>query len=242
VGKFVSASGLNSGRFLDPPEFAVFHDKGNEENLFDRVDFQVSKVDSVHVNLGFTRSWFQTPNAFDSLNTGVTDPVVGNPVAPTDQRSQIKTFNIAPSWTRLLSPNAVFTLGAFVRRDQYNYYPSNHPFSDLGPIQQESVTQNRTLANTGVRSDVSYVKGIHNLKAGATYQQTFLDEETRFGIVDPSLNAPCFDANGSAVPWVGSPGLNDPANCGSAVSTNPVLIRLPLPRIQHSSTRWAAST
>ncbi len=226
-GNFISASGLNSGRFLDPPEFTVFHDKGNEENLFDRVDFQVSKVDSVHVNLGFTRSWFQTPNAFDNLNTGVTDPVVGNPVAPTNQRSQIKTFNIAPSWTRLLSPNAVFTLGAFVRRDQYNYYPSANPFSDLGPIQQESVTQNRTLANTGVRSDVSYVKGIHNLKAGATYQQTFLNEDTRFGIVDASLNAPCFDANGNAVPWVGSPGLNDPANCGSAVSTNPVLYPAP---------------
>jgi Carboxypeptidase regulatory-like domain/TonB-dependent Receptor Plug Domain len=226
-GNFISASGLNSGRFLDPPEFTVFHDKGNEENLFDRVDFQVSKVDSVHVNLGFTRSWFQTPNAFDNLNTGVTDPVVGNPVAPTDQRSQIKTFNIAPSWTRLLSPNAVFTLGAFVRRDQYNYYPSANPFSDLGSIQQESVTQNRMLANTGVRSDVSYVKGIHNLKAGATYQQTFLDEDTRFGIVDASLNAPCFDANGNAVPWVGSPGLNDPANCGSAVSTNPGLYPAP---------------
>ncbi len=226
-GNFISASGLNSGRFLDPPEFAVFHDKGNEENVFDRVDFQLSKADSVHVNLGFTRSWFQTPNAFDNLNTGVTDPVVGSPVGPTDQRSQIKTFNIAPSWTRLLSPNAVFTLGGFVRRDQYNYYPSNNPFSDLGPIQQETVSQNRTLANAGLRSDISYVKGIHNLKAGATYQQTFLDEDTRFGIVDPALNNPCFAANGNAVAWIGSPGLDDPANCGSAVTTNPVLFPAP---------------
>jgi len=226
-GNFISASGLNSGRFLDPPEFAVFHDKGNEENVFDRVDFQLSKVDSVHINLGFTRSWFQTPNSFDNLNTGVTDPVAGNPVAETDQRSQIKTFNIAPSWTRLINPNTVFTLGAFVRRDQYHYYPSDNPFSDFGPIQQESVAQDRTLANAGIRSDLSYVKGIHNLKAGATYQQTFLDENTRFGIVDPALNAPCFDANGKAVPWIGSPGLNDPANCGSAVSTNQVLYPAP---------------
>jgi hypothetical protein len=27
-GNFVSANGLNSGRFLDPPEFTVMHDKG----------------------------------------------------------------------------------------------------------------------------------------------------------------------------------------------------------------------
>ena len=41
-GNFISVGGLNTGRFLDPPEFAVFHDKGgNEENLFDRVDYQL---------------------------------------------------------------------------------------------------------------------------------------------------------------------------------------------------------
>ncbi len=37
-GNFISASGLNSGRFLDPPEFIVMHDKGNQTNVFDRVD------------------------------------------------------------------------------------------------------------------------------------------------------------------------------------------------------------
>ena len=204
-GNFISANGLNSGRFLDPPEFAVMHDKGNEENIFDRVDFQVSQADSIHVNLGFTRSWFQTPNSFDNLN--VLDQN-GNSVGSTDQRSQIKTFNIAPSWTRALNPNTVFTLGAFIRRDQYNYYPSNNPFADLGPIQQETVSQSRTLANAGLRSDVSYVKGIHNIKVGATYQQTFLDENTRFGIIDPLLNAPCLDASGAPVA-----GFNNPSDC-----------------------------
>jgi hypothetical protein len=63
--------------------------------------------------------------------------------------------------------------------------------------------------------------------SGCGNQQTFLDDDTRSGIVDASLNAPCFDANGNAVPWVGSPGLNDPANCGSAVSTNPGLYPAP---------------
>src|SRR6201993_3538875 len=141
-GNFIMLSGLNSGRFLDPPEFAVMHDKGNEENLFDRVDYRLSSADSIHVNLAYTRSWFQTPNSFDAQNAtawnGVTvdnnglDPN-GNVVGPTDQRSQIKTLNIAPSWTRLLNQTSVLDVGAFVRRDHYNYYPSANPFADLSP-------------------------------------------------------------------------------------------------------------
>lgn len=196
-GNFVSLDALNTGRFLDPPEFTVNHAKGNEENAFDRVDFQFSPEDSLHLNLGFTRSWFQNPNSFDNvLHLGETDPS-GSPLGPTDQRAQIETFNIAPSWTRLLSNTLVFTLGAFVRRDQYNYFPSSNLFDDLSPIQQETVVQDRTLTNTGVRSDLSYVKGIHNIKVGATYQQTFLAENDALGIVDSALLPSLADASGN---------------------------------------------
>jgi hypothetical protein len=208
-GNFVSLDGLNTGRFLDPPEFTVNHAKGNEENAFDRVDFQFSPEDSLHLNLGFTRSWFQNPNSFDNvLHLGETDPS-GNPLGPTDQRAQIKTFNIAPSWTRLLSNTAVFTLGAFVRRDQYNYFPSPNLFDDLSPIQQETVTQDRTLTNAGVRSDVSYVKGIHNVKVGATYQQTLLAENDGLGIVDNTLLPSLTDSNGNPC-FVGNSALAAP--------------------------------
>ncbi len=206
-GNFISVSGLNTGRFLDPPEFTVIHDKGNEENLFDRVDYQLSPDDSIHLNLGYTRSWFQTPNSFDgqdatawsgaTVDNGGLDPN-GNVVGPADQRSQIQTFNIAPSWTRLISSTSVFTLGAFVRRDAYNYYPSANPFADLAPdLQSQTVGQNRTLNNAGLRSDISYVKGIHNLKAGVTYEQTFLDENDKIGIVDPTFLASLADASGN---------------------------------------------
>jgi len=213
-GNFISANGLNSGRFLDPPEFAVMHDKGNQENLFDRVDYQISSADSIHLNLGFTRSWFQTPNSFDAQNATAWSGIVvdnggvgpdGLPVGPSNQRSQIRTFNIAPSWTRLMGSAAVFTLGGFVRRDQFNYYPSADPFADLVPdLQSQTVGQNRTLTNAGLRSNVSYVKGIHNVKAGITYEQTFLNENDTIGIVDPTFlgsltgaaGNPCVNANG----------------------------------------------
>ena len=199
-GNYISANAMNSGRFLDPPEFTVIHDKGNEENFFDRADYQISTGDSLHLNFGFTRSWFQTPNSFDMQDATAWNGLVvdnnglgpnGLPVGPADQHSQIRTFNIAPSWIRLLSSSTVFTLGAFVRRDQYKYYPSGNPFADLSPgLQSQTVGQDRSLTNAGIRSNVSYVKGIHNVKVGATYQQTFLNENDRVGIVDPTFNDP----------------------------------------------------
>ena len=216
-GNFLSVTGLNSGRFLDPPEFTIMHARGNEQNIFDRLDFQLSQIDSLHLNLGFTRSWFQTPNSFDQQNATAWNGLVvdngglgpnGLPVGPTDQRSQIKTFNISPSWTRLINNSTVFTLGGYVRRDQYNYYPSGNPFADFAPdLQFQTVAQDRNLTNAGLRSDVSYVKGIHNIKAGATYQQTFLNENDNLGIVDPTFlgsladanGNPCVDANGAAI-------------------------------------------
>ena len=214
-GNFISVSGLNSGRFLDPPEFQAIHDKGNQQNAFDRLDFQLSDADSIHLNLGFTRSWFQNPNAVDNQHIGQSDPF-GNPLSPTDQRAQIRTFNIAPSWTHLLNTNTVLTVGAFTRHDQYNYYPSGNPFADLSPLQQESVSQLRTLTNLGVRSDVSYSKGIHNLKLGATFQHTFLKEHDNLGIVDPTFNAPCVDSTGVPVA-----GFTDPSQCaGAGLSPN----------------------
>jgi hypothetical protein len=198
-GNFISANGLNSGRFLDPPEFAVIHDKGNEENIFDRVDYQLSSADSIHLNFGYTRSWFQNPNTFDqqfhTCNAGffcpagqAVNPLNRAPLGQTDQRSKIGTFNIAPSWTHVLNSSAVTTLGAFVRRDQFNYYPSADPFADFSPdLQAQTITQDRKLTNAGLRGDISYVKGIHNIKAGVTYQQTFLTENDTLGTVDPGF-------------------------------------------------------
>jgi hypothetical protein len=246
-GNFVSANGLNSGRFLDPPEFTVLHDKGNEENFFDRVDYQLRTADSIHLNFGYSRSWFQTPNSLDAENAtswsgldGIEPQMAaafdGTPgvgpnriaVGPTDQRSKIETFNIAPSWTHVVNSNAIFTLGAFVRRDDYHYYPSGDPFADLGPpsLQRQSVGQHRTLTNAGLRSDISYVKGINNIKAGVTYDQTFLNEDDSLGIVDPTFNAPCIIAQSvtavNPYPFVAAPapGITNPSQCGGAYQPN----------------------
>ncbi|MBZ5703069.1 MAG: TonB-dependent receptor [Acidobacteriia bacterium] len=212
-GNFIAASALSTSRFLDPPELQAIHDKGNQENLFDRVDYQLSGADTVHVNLGYTRSWFQTPNTFDNLNAGLTD-LQNNPVGQTDQRSLIKTFNIAPTWTRLVSATTLLTVGAFVRQDQYGYFPSGNVFAD----QPATVAQQRKLTNAGLHADVSYVKGMHNIKAGATFEHTFLTEIFNFGITSPLTNPVCLNADGSADT---NPTPTDPAQCTGALQPNP---------------------
>jgi hypothetical protein len=224
-GNFIEADGLNTGRFLDPPEFVVFHDKGNEENFFDRVDYNLTPVDSVHLNLNYSRSWFQTPNAYQNLNVsnvvsgGATATPVLSDVGNTDQHSKIGTFNIYPTYTRIINNHSVFNLGAWVRKDLYNYFPSGNPLADLGPsnLQTSSISQIRTLMNTAVHADYSYVKGINNIKIGAQYGQTFLRESDTLGIVDNTYNSPCMDASGNPLP-----GYSSPSDCNTAtVLPNP---------------------
>ena len=198
-GNFLSASGLNTSRFLDPPEFQAFHDAGNEENIFDRVDFKPSNADTIQLNLQYTRSYFQNPNSYDQqfhadpvlgLPAFLGNPITGAPLGPADQRSQIKTFNMAPTWTRLIGTDTVFNFGGFVREDQYNYYPSGDPFNDFSPdLQAETFSQSRSLKNVGLRTDVSYVKGIHNFKAGALLEHWFLTESDNLGLVAPGFLA-----------------------------------------------------
>jgi hypothetical protein len=225
-GNFFEADGLNTGRFLDPPEFTVFHAKGNEQDFFDRIDYSFTSADSIHLNLNYSRSWFQTPNAYDNLNVqnvigggSSANPVFGS-VGNADQRSKINTFNIAPTYTRVIGDNMVWNLAAFVRRDDYNYFPSSNPLTDLGPanLQTSSIQQYRTLTNAGIHSDFTYTKGRHNMKVGAQYEHTFLREHDSVGLVDPTGNSPCIDpAGGDPLP-----GYSNPSQCpGGAAGQNP---------------------
>ena len=226
-GNFIEADGLNSGRFLDPPEFVVFHDKGNEQNTFDRIDYALSAKDSLHLDVNYSRSWFQTPNTYDNLNVqnvvdgGTTASPAFATVGDADQRSKIGTINVSPTYTRVINDNSVLNVGAFVRRDNYQYFPSGNPLADLGPanLQTSSIEQKRTLTNSAVHSDYSYVKGIHTFKAGAQYGQTFLNENDSLGVVDPtySFSAPCVNASGNPVA-----GYSAPSECpGGAAGQNP---------------------
>ena len=228
-GNFISASGLQTGRFLDGPEFQTMHDHGNEESIFDRIDLDLTPADTFSLNLSFTRSWFQTPNSYDAQNATAWSGLVvdngglgpnGLPVGSQDQRSKINTFNLAPTYSHTLNAHTVLTFGAFLRQDQYNYYPSDNPFADFSPgVQSQTIGQNRRLTNAGARASLSYVNGVHNIKFGGVYEHTFITERDHFGIVDPNFNAPCLNADGSSVT---DPNIVNTNQCSG--SYKPILI------------------
>jgi hypothetical protein len=172
-GNFLSANTVRSGRYLDPPEFSALHDVGNNQTIFDRIDFQPDQNDTLHLNLFFSRAWFQTPNTYDEQTAGQ------------DQRERILSYNIAPGWVHILNANSTITINPYIRQDQVVYTPSRDPLAD----QPATVSQHRRLTNTGIKADVSWANHIHNFKAGVQLQHTFLDENFSLGITDPGYVA-----------------------------------------------------
>lgn len=179
-GNFLSVTGMRTDRYLDPPEFTALHDTGNSVAFFDRLDAKPGDMDTFHLNIQAARSSFDVPNTFDQDDAGQ------------DQHQEIKSFNIAPGYSRVIGLKTLFTANAFVRRDDVTYLPSADPFSDT----PATVSQSRQLRNIGAKVDVAYAAGNQNVKAGGTFSATRLNEKFSIGITDPALNSPCFDRNG----------------------------------------------
>jgi len=227
-GNFFSLNGLNTQRFLDGPEFAVLHSQGNQQNFFDRFDVKPTQNDTISINGQFTRSWFQTPNSYDMQNATAWNGLIvdngglgpdGLPVGATDQKSKIRTFDIAPSWTRVLNAHAVLAAGLWARQDQFHYYPSRDPYADFIPdLQTTTVGQDRRLTSLGGQFSVSYNRGVHNIKVGLQWYDEILTERDTFGIVDPTFNPVCLNADGSA--YTGG-NITDPSNCMGQLQPNP---------------------
>ncbi len=204
-GNYVVANVTRSGRYLDSPEFTPIHDVGNNQQFFDRLDWAPTDKDTTHLNLFLGRSWFQIPNTFDQAAAGQ------------DQHQNVRTYNIAPGWVHLFSPSIALTVSPYYRQDESRYYPSRNPFADL----PATVSQSRDLRNFGVKADVAYVKGIHNLKVGAQVMRSHLDETFNLGITDAAFNPVCLGAGGAAVTI---PTLISPNACaGAGFLVNPEL-------------------
>ena len=201
LGNFATVDGNQNGRYLDSPEYAVMHDKGNSEDFFDRIDFKPNVTDAYQLNLTLARSWFQEPNQYDQQASGQ------------DQRAKIESFNLSPSWTHIFSTSGVLSVNPYVREGSFDYYPSHNIFDDL-PV---TVSENRKLINAGLKADYSLLKGINTLKFGAMFYHTFLDENFGLGVTDAGFNAPCLLPSGLPDETAGA---DNPAACPAGDTIN----------------------
>ncbi len=194
LGNFLSVNTERSGRFLDTPEFYPMHDVGVNGTIFDRVDYQPNGTNVYHLNLFTARNWFQIPNTYDQANQ--------------DQHQKVMTWNLAPGYQHTFSPRALMTLSPFIRQDRVHYYASRNPFNDT----PATLGQTRRLTNYGIKADISYSTGKHNLKAGTQIMQTRLREDFSLGVTDPAFNPVCVNQSGDPEAL---PSVTNPANCAA---------------------------
>jgi len=191
-GEFLAIDGVRSGRFLDTPELRPFHDIGNNQSLFDRMDFQPNGKDAFHLNLFAARNWIEIPNSLDQLGQ--------------DQRQRVLTWSIAPGYQHTFNSHTLLTINPYVRKDQFNYYPSRDLTADTPATQ----SQQRQLFNWGVKADIATTNGRNTLKYGVDLKQTRLLENFQFGVTDPGFNSPCVDSTGASI---GDPTLVGVSQC-----------------------------
>lgn len=168
-GNFTALDSSRSGRFLDTPEFWPMHDTGNSEILFDRVDYQPTARDSLHLDVYGARNWFQVPNTYDQ------------PLQ--DQRQQATTLDAALGYQHTFGATTLLSVNPYFRQDHVQYFPSADPFDDT----PATVAENRHLTDWGTHIAVSYAKGIHNIQAGTEIMQHRLNENFAFGITSPGF-------------------------------------------------------
>jgi hypothetical protein len=202
VGNFVSVSGMRTDRFLDSPEFQAEHGTGDNVSFFDRLDAHVGPMGTLHLNVQAARSAFDVPNTLDAAALGQA------------QHQAINTFNVAPGYSQVIGSRTLFTANAFVRQDHLTYMPSPDPFAD----QPGTVSQDRTLTNVGMKADVAYAAGRHNVKVGGSITATKLNEHFTIGFTDPSFNSPCLNADGAPS---ADTALRTISQCNGGLTLNP---------------------
>ena len=174
---------MRTGHFLDTPEFLPIHDIGNNETIFDRLDYQPGGRDAFHLNLFVARNWFQVPNDYDQFSQ--------------DQKQRVMTWNVAPGYQHTFGSQTLLTINPFVRRDQVNYYGSRNPLAD----NPATISQTRFLTNYGVKADMATPTATKSEVRHAGPADTAA-RELPLGITNPNLNPVCLGrwrrARGSA--------------------------------------------
>ena len=182
---------MNTGRFLDGPEFTGHARSWQRGERVRPRRFQAFRGGAINLNLGLHavlvpdaefvrrperrrpgRGWWWTTNGLGPNGL----PVGPHGSAIEDQDIQHCADLDAGDRVRTRCSLSAASCG----RINTTTIRATNPFADLQPdLQLQTIGQNRRLTNPGRAPTVSYVKGIHNIKAGVIYEDTIPDRKRR---------------------------------------------------------------
>ncbi len=171
-GWFVNLDASKSDRFLDPVSFDNFHNEGNTERAFLRLD---------SVSEGGSDSFRLTGNVGRTVRDVTNLP--SQEEAGQDQSVLSHDWNFNLGYQKVLSGSLVLEAQVYARDNRLTLYSS----SNDTPV---TADQNRSLENQGINLALSKQAGAHELKVGIQAKRFPIKEQFSFGITDPSFNDP----------------------------------------------------
>jgi hypothetical protein len=161
-GYFASLSAMRSHRFLDQVSFENWHNGGNAERAFTRLDYQAGPRDTLRLNLMAGRSSFELTTLRSQWLSGQ------------DQRQLLRDFAASMGWLRMLRPTATLDATASYRTSIAQLFPSP---GDT-PV---TASQARHLSNVNLGVRLNKQAGSHVLRGGVEYQRFPVSEFFTFG-------------------------------------------------------------
>lgn len=189
-GYFFSASHTQSRRYLDAPfqnatAFGLvagdegFHNNGDGQRYFTRLDWTASDKDIFKVTVFGGRSLFDVPN------------LPSQQLAGQDQQQFIRDIAVYPSWLHVFNANWSTNVAPYYRTSNAELLSS--PFDT--PV---TASQQRHLTTAGINASASYTGNGHTAKFGIDFAAVPISENFTFAITNPEFNAPDapeYDAN-----------------------------------------------
>ncbi|MFI5180627.1 MAG: carboxypeptidase regulatory-like domain-containing protein [Thermoanaerobaculia bacterium] len=188
-GWFATLDDSTSDRFLDPVSFDNFHNQGQTQRGFLRLD---------SVSADESGSWRLTGN-IGRTKRDVTN-LPSQQAAGQDQRVESNDWNVNAGYQKVFSGAWVLEAQIYARDNRLTLYSS--PYDT--PVQAD---QNRSLENQGVNLALSKTFGMNELKIGAQAKRFPINESFSFLITDPTFNDPTMDGyNPNLAPYDGTRG------------------------------------
>ena len=175
-GYFVSASGGQNHRFLDPPGFDNLHNGGNNQSLFFRLDYSPNQNNFFNFSGNGARSRFDVPN------------LPSQHLAGQDQQQKLMDASVRLHWLFIINPQWSMEVVPYYRTALAQLFPS----AGDTPL---TASQARHLTTAGGKWTVNYTNAGHRVKAGVDIFSFPVSEFLTFGITEADFNDPDTDPN-----------------------------------------------